>query len=915
MTDYKLNPQKDYIKKVQDITINPLKCSNAFFNTKTNQYQPGKRYSLNKFQLIDYLTVGSNQLVFELDARAYSTNYKYAGQIIDVLQRNGWPFYIFSSGGKGIHIECWFDKPIFKNKEIVNLLKESISYNLSFKQIRLWLWNVVLNDAGIREDLRGIGKAIDSSCLTFDDLTQKSKLLRLCGGRKQYFKSEADEHLTFYKTFIPLSEFKKSQIKLTAFDKVKYPEIIKTFKIDESGFGAFLDNYITQAKNLNIKKLIKLNLSKSGGYMNLESVQKIRQGLSSGKRSLGAQVLAIAMVNDNISIEEQKIIIEDYVSKCSQMGDIFTIDEAMYWVNWINLQPVIFWNCSLVEESGLHDEPNCEICQKKNREALKLLKQSTLLKTINEVLDMEIIGEYKTKMLMFLLSLSKNFYSKTGKPEEWTILPNDPMSQNIILSSDSASGKTHLTKKVLDVTGEKNIDYFFTSRITKSVLNYYTTENMDGKVIFIEELQGLDEHTEQLRVWMSEGELNLETVEKVTQPDGTEKNDKVKKTTKGQPVFITNQAEGKIEEQLNNRSWVLGLDTSDNQTKAILKYQTDLELGKIKIDEIKKRNVKDALKQLRQYHFKIPFADEKMMNIPYNDVRSRRDYTKFLTLIKCIAYLHQYQREIVEENGLRYIICDIKDYDIARQYADEILGATFSGLTNAQINLINYIKKTSWKEEFNISDIMRNLGKTSPHWRGQLEQLNDLGYVTAIKQGMGNATLYTLNEYKTINIIELPSGEDLLKKQGKFSPKTKTPKTPSPKTGQNEIGKMENEKPQIHVLGEKFKTENNGENNVEGAHRNLKRSATMVFKTFLDPKQIGKTYIGGTVLGVKTPKKAQNITRTDIIQYAKKSNKQWIDEINLMEKWPEYQDDISILLKQLTLDGTIYRKGGKFVLL
>jgi hypothetical protein len=285
---------------------------------------------------------------------------------------------------------------------------------------------------------------------------------------------------------------------------------------------------------------------------------------------------------------------------------------------------------------------------------------------------------------------------------------------------------------------------------------------MDGKIIFIEEIQGLDENTEQLRVWMSEGELNLETVEKCRDEDGNEVNMKVKKTTIGQPVFITNQAEGVVEDQLNNRSWVLGTDVSPSQTQDILNYQDDINQGCIiDIDE-KVRIIKDALKQLKPYHFLIPFANYKKLNIPTNDVRSRRDYNKFMSLIKCSAYLHQKQRKILIKDNREFIVCSLEDYDIAKQYSVSILGATFSGLTIKQIDCINYIRKSNWKSEFEIRDLMRNFGKSQSYWYGQLKQLCELGYVFSDSSGKGKPTLYSLNENKIINIIKLPSSEELI---------------------------------------------------------------------------------------------------------------------------------------------------------
>jgi len=753
------NLQKDYIQKVVDISVNPLQCSNNYFNNKTHKFNPGKRYNIGRYAISDYLSVGSNQIVFELDSKTYSTNYDFAKKIMRVLDEREIQYHIFASGGKGIHIEVWFSKPEF-TKETKELFIKAMSYNLSFKHIRLWLWNMLLDEANIRHEVRGVGKPLDTACMLFDDLRRKTRLLRVCGGRKFYVDKETLKEQVYYKTVILKEDFNKSRVKIQSFDKVRYPQSLKPYILNNAEFSEFLAKFIKEAESREKIPFKKIDLSKNKGYFGLDGVQRVFEGLPKGKRSSGAQILAIAMANDGMSEKEQEKIMTKYVDNCSQVGEDFVLDEAMAWVRWASSQPNIFWNCNLLEELDLHDASVCKFCKHLHKDANKLLTQSTILDQIKELLDIEIKGEHDTKMLIFLLMLSKDFPSKTGMPG-WNI-QGDPMSQNIILSSDSSSGKSWITKKILELFGEKNKDYYIVSRCTKSVLNYYTEQNMDGKVMFIEELQGLDEATAQLRVWMSEGELNLETVEKLRDAEGNEVNTKVSKSTMGQPVFISNQAEGEIGEQLNNRSWILSTDTSGIQTGHILDYQDEVNQGKLTNSIKKKRLIQDALKQLKPYHFLIPFSDSKILNIPTNVIRSRRDYNKFMTLIKCSAYLHQKQRCIMKKDEKEFLVCDLRDYDIAKKYSDSILGATFSGLTIQQIDTINTIRQSGWAEEFEISDLMRSMHKTQPYWYGQLKQLCDLGFIVANRQGAGKPTLYSLNQEKAVNLINMPPKSALL---------------------------------------------------------------------------------------------------------------------------------------------------------
>ena len=753
-----MNRQREHYNKLSLITHpQNLKVTIVKYDSRIEKYVPTKRVSVDKYELYDDRNVAVNEIVFDFDWKSYKANYQQAKKVVEVLKNRGVPHYICATGGKGIHIHTFFSKMEFKTKEGKEAFKEALAYDFSFKNIRLWFWNLILEEAGIEDKYRK--KQLDPQVITFNYFQGGTHLIRAIGGRKFTKDSEGDWKQN-YKTYIPADKFTSKKIIVTNFDEVTFPSDLKSFNINENELIDYLKQYVKTAEKANKQRLTNERIK--GKYTEIDAVLKIREGLGEGQRSSGASVIAIAARIDNLTKTEAYEIASEYANNCSQSGSKFTPEEAKQWVDWIYNHEKPFWNCSLTEELGVHDRTTCEHCQMRNKESLELLTRTDLLKQVKEVLDEEIVGEDDTKMIVFLLALSKDFPSKTGKPG-WNLI-NDPSSQNIIFSSDSASGKSWITKRVLDLLGDEEEDYFVISRMSKNVINYYTDLNMDGKIIFIEEMQGLDENTSQLRVWMSEGKLSFDTVEKAMNDEGQEVNVKVRKVTQGQPVFITNQAEGVVGDQLNNRSWVLGTDASKGQTSNILDYQDELHTGRVKINKVKKRLVKDALKQLKPYHFIIPFADSKAMGIPTKDVRARRDYTKFMTLIQCSAYLHQHQRTIhTDEDGNEFLICSLKDYDIAKQYSEGILGATFSGLVSGQIDLLNHLKKDSWDNTFTVSDIMRNLGKSQSHWYGVLQQLEDLGYIISEKSP-GKTSVYELVKSKVVTIINLPSSEELFEK-------------------------------------------------------------------------------------------------------------------------------------------------------
>jgi len=750
-----LNGQQLYIEQLKSVSTVPIQVAALIKKSDDLGYKPGYRYSYGKYEIHDERNVLMNEIVFDFDWSSYIKNYNKAKLVVEALENRNIPYYIYATGGKGIHIHIYFNKLIATNTKHKELLKEANSYGFIPKHIRLWFWNLILEEAGIDEKFRG--KYVDSQVIKFDYFAGSSHLIRDCGGRK-ITKKPDESYTTTYKTYISKDTFNNKKISVNELKHVKYPVQIESFDIDIIELCSYLSNFIKTCKDTKIEPFKNEYLKIK--YSEMDSILKLKEGTDSGNRSKGAFLISVACRIDQLPKKETLLILDEYVNNCDQVGHKFTLHEAENWMNWVYAQEKVFWNCSQLDELGVHDSSVCEFCCAKNKKANDFLNSSKLLQKIKKILDDEIVGEDDIKMLIFLLLLSKDFPSETGMID-WNI-PSDPMSQNIILASDSSSGKTYVAKKILKLFGIEGEDYHVISRMSKSVINYYTEENMDGKILFVEEMQGLDENTSQLRVWMSEGKLAFDTVEKVINEEGIEVNSKVRKTTKGQPCFLTCQAEGMVGDQLNNRNWLISLDVSENQTRMILKHQTDLNKGILSNNELEIRTIRDALKQLKPYHFIINFLDEEFMKIPTNDVRARRDYMKFITLIKCSAYLHQKQREIIEIEGKEFIKCDIIDYDIAKQYSHNILGATFSGLTVQQIDIITLLKKSSWKDSFSVYDLQRLIGKSHTHWHGQLAHLENLGYLNSEKS-LGKTTLYTLNEEKALDLIELPDGEALLK--------------------------------------------------------------------------------------------------------------------------------------------------------
>jgi len=150
-------------------------------------------------------------------------------------------------------------------------------------------------------------------------------------------------------------------------------------------------------------------------------------------------------------------------------------------------------------------------------------------------------------------------------------------------------------------------------------------------------------------------------------------------------LFLTTTAID-IDDELLNRCLVLTVNESREQTRAIHVLQRQRQtleglLADASRDDIVRlhRNAQRLLQPLavvNPYADRLTFLDDK--------TRTRRDHMKYLSLIRTITLLHQYQREVktVQHKGkaVRYIEVTPADIATANRLAHEVLGRTLDEL-------------------------------------------------------------------------------------------------------------------------------------------------------------------------------------------------------------------------------------------
>jgi DNA primase catalytic core len=374
-------------------------------------------------------------------------------------------------------------------------------------------------------------------------------------------------------------------------------------------------------------------------------------------------------------------------------------------------------------------------------EALALLKSPMLLQRILDDFHIAgVVGEETNKLMGYLAAVSR----KLDKPLA------------VIIQSTSAAGKSSLMDAVLNmIPEEERVQY---SAMTGQSLFYMGETNLKNKILAIAEEEGAENASYALKLLQSEGVLTIASTGK----DEATGNLVTKQYRVEGPVmlFLTTTAID-IDEELMNRCLVLTVNESREQTQAIHAMQRKQQtLEGLLQNEDRKHRVqlhRNAQRLLKPLLVANPFAEQ--LTFIDDKTRTRRDHMKYLTLIRAIALLHQYQREVkaVTHNGqrLEYIEVTLADIEIANQLAHEVLGRTLEELPPQTCTLLGHIKamvqvgcKQRGMEQrdyrFSRRDIREATGWSDGQLKIHCSRLTELEYLLVHRGGRGQSIVYEL---------------------------------------------------------------------------------------------------------------------------------------------------------------------------
>ena len=373
--------------------------------------------------------------------------------------------------------------------------------------------------------------------------------------------------------------------------------------------------------------------------------------------------------------------------------------------------------------------------------ALELLRDPRLLdRILEDFARCGVVGEETNKLTGYIAAVSRHLEA--------------PLA--VIVQSSSAAGKSSLMEAILAfVPEEQRVQY---SAMTGQSLFYMGETELKHKVLAIVEEEGASRAAYALKLLQSEGVLTIASTGKDASTGRLITHEY--RVEGPVMIFLTTTAID-LDEELLNRCLVLTVNEDRQQTQAIHRLQREQQtlaglLARQERDEILKLH-RNAQRLLRPLFVVNPYARE--LTFLDSQTRTRRDHTKYLALIRSIALLHQYQREVKtavhRDRAIEYVEVTPADIEVANRLAHEVLGRSLDELppqTRRLLLLVDEMVRSACEREsiertefrFSRRDVRLHTGWGDTQLRVHLHRLEELEYLLAHRGGRGQSFVYEL---------------------------------------------------------------------------------------------------------------------------------------------------------------------------
>ncbi|HLP30650.1 MAG TPA: toprim domain-containing protein, partial [Geothrix sp.] len=371
------------------------------------------------------------------------------------------------------------------------------------------------------------------------------------------------------------------------------------------------------------------------------------------------------------------------------------------------------------------------------REALALLQDPDLVgRILRDFEALGVVGESMNKLTAYLACVSRKMERPLG----------------LLIQSTSAAGKTALMDAVIGLLPPE--EYVRYSAMTAQSLYYMDSRGLKHKVLCICEEEGAERASYALKLLQSDGRLTIAAAGK------DEKTGKLltqEYSVEGPVAVLLSTTSVNVDEELQNRCLTLTVDESREQTQRIHAAQREREtveglLRKERGDKLIRlhQNAQRLLRPLKVANNHAPY-----LTFVDGQTRTRRDHVKYLTLIRAVTLLHQYQRPVKMKDGVEYIETTLEDIALANRLAHQVLGRTLDELppqTRNLLSLLERLVKTEAKAQGLRPSEVRFTRRQAREWSGwghsqvalHLSRLEEMEYLLPCRGRNGSRYEYEL---------------------------------------------------------------------------------------------------------------------------------------------------------------------------
>ncbi len=377
----------------------------------------------------------------------------------------------------------------------------------------------------------------------------------------------------------------------------------------------------------------------------------------------------------------------------------------------------------------------------------KAIDRLTKRDLLDEILmkDTERLGyveEEVNKKLFYLSAISR--------------LTGNPLS--VLDISPPGTGKSFGMSSIMDLVPPDEVLRY--SRLSPNALYYKSEEGLRGRVLYIEELVGMEESLEPIRMLLSSGELSVSVVEKDPR---TGQLRTAERRIRAEIPILSSGVRDILDDETLSRFVLTYNDVTEQHLKRVMKAQAfkySLEgekAGLLRERTLKKhrdiqKSFDPGVRVVNGYHGRI------MMDHRLHIVTRKQD--QYLKLIHNIAFIRQHSREKKKETdryGNEFVYIDVREEDIRTaneiavyvfKYSRGSLSKTLSDVYDDIRRLLEEKVKKSRKtiSELGVTkrELMESYALPETTARRYLDELVRHEYLVKIKESRNRQHIYRL---------------------------------------------------------------------------------------------------------------------------------------------------------------------------